>query len=381
MAIINNTESIGSVVKMKILHINSYFNGSIFYKNLYDKQMKSGLDINVFVPVSSSFKSSKVDLGSYTITSINHGKFDRVFFYLKHYKIYKDVVKRYKVKEFSLIHAHSLFSNGYIAMKLKKEYELQYIVAVRNTDVNIFFEKMPHLRNLGILIIREAKQVIFLSESYRNLVIERYIPSNLKDEVIKKSHVIPNGIDDFWFRNLGEGKSLSENNVLKLLYVGNINKNKNVLTTIKAAEHLQEKGLKIQFTIVGSVKDKNIYKKIKKEPWIKYISPKPKEELLEIYRKNDIFVMPSLKETFGLVYVEAMSQGLPVIYTKGQGFDKQFKEGEIGFSVNSLDSLDIVKRIESILNQYEILSHNCVKKSTNFKWNRLAAQYNDIYYL
>lgn len=40
--------------------------------------------------------------------------------------------------------------------------------------------------------------------------------------------------------------------------------------------------------------------------------------------------MPSHKETFGLVYAEAMSQGLPIIYTKNQGFDGQFPDGYVG---------------------------------------------------
>ena len=42
------------------------------------------------------------------------------------------------MNEYSLIHAHSLFSNGYIAMRIKQDYGIPYIVAVRNTDVNTF---------------------------------------------------------------------------------------------------------------------------------------------------------------------------------------------------------------------------------------------------
>ena len=42
--------------------------------------------------------------------------------------------------------------------------------------------------------------------------------------------------------------------------------------------------------------------------------------------------MPSITETFGLVYGEALSQGLLIIYTKGQGFDGQIKEKLAGYS-------------------------------------------------
>ena len=47
-----------------------------------------------------------------------------------------------------------------------------------------------------------------------------------------------------------------------------------------------------------------------------------------IFIVNDIFVMPSVTELL-LVYAEAMSQGLPVIYTRGQGFDGQFEEEKL----------------------------------------------------
>ena len=55
--------------------------------------------------------------------------------------------------------------------------------------------------------------------------------------------------------------------------------------------------------------------------------------------------MPSFPETFGLVYVEAMSQGLPIIYTKGQGIDGYFEDGKVGYPVNTKDSNDIVKKL------------------------------------
>jgi len=68
---------------MKILHINSYYGVSGFYKNLYDLQVENGLDIEVFVPVSFS-QLNLSSLGNYTTVSVNHNKFERFVFYLKH---------------------------------------------------------------------------------------------------------------------------------------------------------------------------------------------------------------------------------------------------------------------------------------------------------
>lgn len=363
---------------MRVLHINSYYSGSSFYKNLYDKQTKYGLNIDVYVPVSLSFASSSLNFGNYTIIRRNHRKYDRLLFHLKHNKIYKDIIQTYKIENYSIIHAHSLFSNGYIAMKLKQRYGIPYVVAVRNTDVNVFFKYMIHLKRIGIQILKEASKVVFISEPYKTLTIQKYVPAELKKEIMEKSEVIPNGINDFWLNNkvLIKDRKKSE---IKLLYVGAINKNKNVLTTIEAIELLMKKGFNATLTIVGKIQDNRLYNKIIEYPFVSYVKPVQKEELINIYRLNDIFIMPSIHETFGLVYAEAMSQGLPVIYTGNQGFDGYFQDGEVGFSVGCFEVEKIAERIIDILDDYEVISKNCLEKCNRFNWDSLTQEYKCIY--
>lgn len=364
---------------MKILHINSYYSAGSFYKNLYDKQKESGLNIDVYVPVSTSVDTSSLKLGDYTTISVNHGKYDRLFFHLKHVKIYKDIIKKYIITDYTLIHAHSLFSNGYIALKLKKKYGIPYVVAVRSTDINTFMKYMIHLGKLGVQIIKEAAKVIFLSEPYRDMVIEKYIPDKLKKDIYIKTAIIPNGIDDFWLSNKYARTNGVKRNSINIIFAGQISRRKNASTTVKACEILLKKGYNVKFTVVGRVKDKTEYQVIKTRDFVNYVEYQPKEKLLDLYRKNDIFVMPSRTETFGLVYAEAMSQGLPVIYTKGQGFDGQFEEGEVGYSVPYNSPEEIADKIQGILSNYNKISQNCVMKVDKFNWSKISKDYNHIY--
>jgi glycosyltransferase involved in cell wall biosynthesis len=370
---------VGKEIGMKVLHINSYYSGSSFYKNLYDKQIEYGLDLDVFVPVPLSFDSSDLMLGDYTKISANHRKYDRILFYLKHNKIYKAIRKAYKVNDYAILHAHSLFSNGYIALKLKKDYGVPYVVAVRNTDVNTFFKYMLNLRKLGVKILKEADRIIFLSESYKNIVIGNYVPIELRKEILNKVEIIPNGIDEFWFRNKGVPKTLEANLEIRLLYVGIINKNKNIISTTKAIEFLLKKGYKVRLTLVGKIGDEEVYQKVKDLPYIHYMGPKSKDDLLKIYNENHILIMPSKTETFGLVYAEAISQGLPVIYSKGQGFDKQFEEGLVGYHVNSNNAEDIAGRILDVISNYRHISENCIEQCEKFDWSVISNNYLDIY--
>lgn len=364
---------------MKILHINSYYSGGKFYKNLYDKQIEKGLDIDVYVPISTALDPSKVRNDDYSIISQNHGKYDRIFFHLKHKKIYNDVIKKFKIGEYSLIHAHSLFSNGYIAYKLKQNYNIPYIVAVRNSDVNVFFKNMIHLRKMGINILRNAEKIIFLSQPYKEYIIDRYVPDKYRDEIYSKSLVIPNGIDNFWFENEIVEREEPDKDNLNIIYVGDINSNKNIETTTKACQILLDQGYKVKYKVIGKIKDNKYKDFIENHPFIHYVPYCTKEELINHYRNGHIFVMPSKHETFGLVYAEAMSQGLPIIYTRGQGFDGQFKEGIIGYSVQYDSEEEIVKRIKDILDQYKNISSNCKHMVNKFNWTDISKEYEAIY--
>lgn len=364
---------------MKILHINSYYSSSRFYKNLYELQVQQGMDLDVYVPVSNKFKKTDFDFGFYTNIVRTNKEFDRLFFHVKHNKILRDVKSRYNFDEYSLTHAHSLFSNGYVSLKIKEEYGVPYIVAVRNTDVNIFLKKMLHLRHLGVEILKNASQIIFLSPVYREAVIQKYVPKKLRSEILQKSQTIPNGIDDFWFNNLAPPKMQPDPTNLNLIQVGDISKNKNVEITVEACKILINKSFNIKLDLVGKIKNERIFKKIAHYDFVDYLGYKTKEELLDIYRKNHIFVMPSRTETFGLVYAEAMSQGLPVIYTRGQGFDTQFEDGTVGYAVGSNDPKEIADKIVDVVTNYPAISEKCTNLASKFKWCIIAEKYLDVY--
>jgi glycosyltransferase involved in cell wall biosynthesis len=104
-----------------------------------------------------------------------------------------------------------------------------------------------------------------------------------------------------------------------------------------------------------------------------------REMLRKIYEAHDIFVMVSQKETFGVVYLEALSQGLPIIYTRGQGIDGYFKEGEVGYSVNPTNINGIVSKIKRISSDQPRLSEHAIEKVKEFQWADLAEKYLKIY--
>lgn len=363
---------------MKILHINSYFAASSFYKNLFDSLTALGIENTVYIPVPRGC-SPKFDTGSYSVVSENHGRYDRIIFPLKHSKIWRDAKERFGNERFDLISAHSLFSNGYIAYRMNIEYGIPYAVAVRNTDINDFFAKMPHMRPLGIKILESAKRIIFISEPYRKALLSDYVPERLKADFEKKSVVITNGIDSLWLDNKAVHTRDAGRKTINIVYAGVIDKNKNPETTVAACGNLMSKGYSVSFTGIGDIKDDGVSGRILQRSFAELPGRKTKRELIDFYKTRDIFVMPSVHETFGLVYAEAMSQGLPVIYTKGQGFDGIFSDGEVGYAVDPFDSKMIASRIVDILSDYNEISARASEYSERFSWNTIAKKYEELY--
>ncbi|MGM0843664.1 MAG: glycosyltransferase family 4 protein [Bacillota bacterium] len=367
---------------MKILHLNSNYDQSSIYPTMF-KSINEIPNVSgrLYYPVRKIGESKSLHIDGLDISKCLN-QFDRYFYSYRNKKLFRDVQKNYELKSYDFLLAYSLFSNGYLAYTLNKKFNIPYVVIVQNTDVNMYFKKMFHLREIGKKILRNAFKIIFISESYREHVLKKYIPQNYVGYIRGKSVVIPFGIDEFWFENLNKPKTNLKDSEIKLLYVGKVNSNKNLTTTIKVCNFLISKGYNVSYTIVGDIEEDRIGKQVREQSFINYLPFMSKESLLQIYRENDIFIMPSKKESFGLVYAEAMTQGLPVIYTRGQGFDNHFNNGKIGYSVDCYDVKYIANCIISIKENYMCLSENCIDLVSRFNWvditNEHARIFNEV---
>lgn len=363
---------------MRILHINCNYIGTTLHQLMIEHLDALGYDNQVFVPTyDKNIAVVKPNDNVYVSECFN--KWDRFVFDYKQQKIIKAIEEHYDVASFDLIHAYTLYTDGNAARVLSEKYGVPYVVAVRNTDVNDFFKKMVHLRKRGLKTLLAAKKVFFLSEAYRRQVFEKYIPEKYQEEIKKKTQIIPNGIDEFWFENTPEqGKAIDKKHI-KLVYAGRIDRNKNIPTTQKAMEILRKQGYETTLTVVGKIQDEKEFQIIKNVPYTTCLPAMPKEKLIDVYRESDIFVMPSFTESFGLVYAEAMSQGLPVIYSKGQGFDNQFPEGVVGYHVDSGSPNAVAEGIKAVIDNYERIKPNCVPSSHYFTWDYICQNYSELY--
>lgn len=362
---------------MKILHICSTYNDRPLYRLLFNELSKLGVDNIIYVP-----RWTKQDVADNVyIVNKKFSKIGKLLYWGEQRYILKDIENRIDLKSIDLVHVHRVLYGGYVALKLKEKYNIPYVVAVRNSDLYGFGRNIRIFKSHFNRIVANAYRIVFLSKTYLEKTAKNYICETNAKSFNDKSEVIPNGINRFFLDNtiFPDTHSLPDGKNINIISVAEIDHNKNVKTLIKACQLLLFQGYNVKLNLYGRIVNNSVYKKAVSYEFVVYHGIKPKEELLLHLRGSDIFVMPSIHESFGLVYAEAMTQGVPVVYSRGQGFDGQYKEGEVGYSVDCFDAQEIADRMIDILNDYRNISNQCIENSKRYSWEKIAKRYKEIY--
>lgn len=367
---------------MKVLHICNDYCGSKVHANLYKHLDDLGIDQTVFAYYRGDKRNGKNQFESEHTSFIYKGilkPYHRLLFHLKVNRVYKELSKSIEPKEYNLAHAVTLFSDGAVAYKLYKDFGIPYVVSVRNTDINSFLGIAPHTWPTGLKVLSQASKIVFISKALMEKFCRHAIIKNILPEIQSKFIIQPNGIDDFWIDNIQTKKKNRSHNII---YVGKFDINKNTIKLIQAVLALSKQYPDIHLHLVGGDgwREKNILRLVKENPTILTYHGKifDKERLLTLYRQCSIFAMPSIHETFGLVYLEALSQNLAVVYTKGQGVDGLLDE-RVGEKVNALSKDSICNAIKKIIEKRDdYLAHEVIDFE-KFRWSSIARKYARLY--
>lgn len=209
--------------------------------------------------------------------------------------------------------------------------------------------------------LENADAIISISKNIKETLMSQYDISN------KNWFVSPLGIDI----DINQSDEVDKS----ILFVGRLEVRKGVDTIIKAANMVLEKFPKIKFLLVGSdtpYNDKITYKSYLKslisnkfQKNFEFLDYVEESKLRELYSKCSIFVAPSIYESFGIIFLEAMRESKPIIGTNVGGIPEIIDDGENGFLIEPNDFKSLSKKLEFLLdNPKEItrLGNNGRKK-------------------
>ncbi len=264
-----------------------------------------------------------------------------------------------------VIHAH-VFVAGVPAVFLGKLYQIPVVVHER-------WSGFP-LRNLTLLHRLKAK--FALNGARVILPTSHYLKRHIETYGIKgKFEVIPNAVNPGIFypplvRCAGE-----EDGRTRLLLVALLTPAKGVTYLLEALKKVRGKRQDFVLDIVGDGPNRNEYENLAGElglgKSVRFLGLKPKEEVAQFMRKCDFFVMPSLQETFGTAYIEAMACGKPVIATNIGG-PEEIVNHEMGIRVPPRDINALADAIEYMLDNYMTYSSMRIAEVTRERFSYVA---------
>lgn len=370
---------------MHVLHISSDFIGTKVHVNLYKRLAGLGINQTIYCPIRNASFGGRNNFsaeGTEIIYDYVIKSYHRYFYHIKRHDIFRSLQKKVNLKAIDLCHAATLMSDGGQAYMIYKKYHIPYVVAVRNTDINSFLNQAPNTWVAARKILLNAQKVLLISQALMDAISNHKVIKPILPEIKDKMILLPNGVDDYFLDRVNHSPRNNHGN--SVLYVGDFTHNKNVVRLSEAVFQLsKEDGFRnIKLTLVGGdrkIPDQNVFVWINSHPeLVDYMGPiYDKDKLCEVFRNHSVFAMPSIFETFGLVFVEALSQNLPVIFTKGQAIDGMFPSTS-GIGVNPLSVEEIKTAIRSILIDNEHYSNSGIDFE-KFRWNSIAKQYIELY--
>ena len=178
-------------------------------------------------------------------------KIDRVLFFPRQWKTERKLLNKISLNDFDLVHSHLLLTTGYSALRFKKRYNIPYVVSVRNTDINGFM-KVPGFKFLARKILEESSGVIFISNSHKKLLYDKFLTKKQIEMVEKKCVVIGNPLERFWELNTASGRNKTINiDKIRVLLVAKIKPIKNISVAAETIEELCNRGYNAELTVVG----------------------------------------------------------------------------------------------------------------------------------
>lgn len=172
----------------------------------------------------------------------------------------------------------------------------------------------------------------------------------------------------------------------RILFIGGNMQRKGLPTLIRAASIVLENFPDAEFWIVGQdrclPKIKKLCVQYKVLHAFKFFGWKSRDELLNMYSNVDVFVMPSLAEAFGMVYLEAMASGVPVIGTSVGGVPELIIDGYNGALVEPMNHKQLANMIIEVLKNKKLrmdLVEKGLETARNFNVDRMIACTYSIY--
>lgn len=259
--------------------------------------------------------------------------------------------KVYRQFKFEMIQAHVALPDGHCAVKLKQKYQVPVLVTVHGQDFQSTLKRNNRCRKRLAQVLSSADRVIAVSSKLKRMVEHEPYAAGIT--------VINNGVDagSIAVGMSGQAGCLERKvwpvGTTVILSVANLKKTKGIDLNLRALAALREKYSGLKYIIVGDGKERKNLESLAEDLGIRenvvFLGKLPHAGTMNWMAKADVFSLPSWQEGFGVVYLEAMLHGVPVIGVKGEGVEDVVSHGRNGLLVQPHDLEDLTRALDRLL--------------------------------
>ncbi|HSX19037.1 MAG TPA: glycosyltransferase [Candidatus Saccharimonadales bacterium] len=295
--------------------------------------------------------------------------------------------------KYDIVHSN-FYIAGIAGIEVAKKLKLPHVYVYHAYGI----AKLNVLNDLGIentdmSLQKRIEAELAIAKRVKNIIATSPVEKATLEKLYKIERnnmtIIPLGVDTKLFNPTSTKRARQLLNLQKdhkiLLFVGRIDERKGLKTLFKSFKLIQ-KGTKMHLLIVGGNISyinqlKKLAKKLEIENKISYIGLVDQKELPIYYSAADVCVVPSYYEPFGIVPLEAMACGTPVVASKTGGLKFTIEEDKTGYLAIPGNAEDLAQKLEKALKcGKKYFQQNCLKRiDDNFLWNQIAREY-QLYY-
>lgn len=288
-----------------------------------------------------------------------------------------------KSNSYDILHYFFSLPTGLLSLLPGIHRKIPYIVSLRGSDVPYYdiYNNKVHafhmiLKPVNKYIWKRAKKIVALSNGLK-LTALRTAPE-------LQMEIIPNGVETDLFKPASHEKKSNQN--FKLITVSRLINRKGIDHILEALAKLNDKRITLMVVGIGNYGNylKNLCNKLMLNGVVTFHGYQPREKLPELYNEADVFILPSLAESFGLVFAEAMACGLPIIGGRTGGVPDLVKaENGILVEPGNIDEIQnaIITMFDNIKGRIAMRKANRKKAVAYYSWKNSALNYLRIYQL
>lgn len=355
--------------------------------NLARELAAQGHDVEVLTSRAGGFPKSELIEGFkvYRVLSFRKGIHDCGFRGAFTYLLFAapKFLRLTSSNQYDVIHYFFSLPTGLLRYLPGRHRQVPYIISLRGSDVPGYDDYNKNLQRMHKVLLpitralwRGAARVVALSKDLAT--------SALRSDPIVKIDVVPNGIEsELFLKNNSVKEQQGAEKPIELICVARLIERKGIQHLLMALAEMKES---LHLTVVGEgnymPELQALATRLNLDDRVNFYGYCPREKLVGLYNRSDIFVLPSMAESFGMVFVEAMSCGLPVIGARVGGVPDIISESN-GILVEPGSVKSIAVAIRTLAGDSELrnamASENRIKAVDEYSWSSVADKYQAIY--